>query len=459
MRTVSQACTEKGSTVHSVGSTSEDPAEACLANLGDPESEHVEDASSEDQGGAGERHSMPVHRGRARSQGPQDREASGDVESCEATQGAALLANRLAEGRPQHPQGDVPPLCDDGVRERQRRSSSSVETIATHLGAGPVVGGEDRRVPGRSGRSSIHRGAELSSMFAADDYSHEPADKRGLLGLHAFSCMQRNSPNRVRQEAGGEGAGHAEVNGGQGSGHEGSNTLPAKAAGQEGNYSSRWKSWLNGRFLGGGWQDADRRSLIGRGAQGEHQPDVGGSRDDQGDSHQQEASRDKAGADEGQGDVEGKGDLGHGQDGGDSGIGENPLTSASFVTEPMKRVLNHPEVYAAVDHGCRFGVKHPQTGEPMRKATLWFSTSREICDELGKRCKNEETRGHHSHAHCLGGASVTRHAGVYTREIAEAKCKGYVRMLKRKDPGRIRVMLRGRMRRMRNGEKTTEPVE
>ena len=42
---------------------------------------------------AGERHSMPVHRGRERS-----REASGDVESCEATQGIALLANRLAEG-------------------------------------------------------------------------------------------------------------------------------------------------------------------------------------------------------------------------------------------------------------------------------------------------------------------------------------------------------------------------
>ena len=128
---------------------------------------------------------------------------------------------------------------------------------------------------------------------------------------------------------------------------------------------------------------------------------------------------------------------------GDNAMGENPLTSASFVTEPMKRVLNYPEVYAAVG----------------RKATLWFSTSREICDELGKRCKNEETPGHHSHAHCLGGASVTRHAGVYTREIAEAICKGYVRMLKRKDPGRIRVMLRslaGRKRRMRDGEKTTE---
>ena len=83
---------------------------------------------------------------------------------------------------------------------------------------------------------------------------------------------------------------------------------------------------------------------------------------------------------------------------GDDALEENSLTSASFVTEPMKRVLNHPEVYAAVGHGCRFGVKHPQTREPMRKATLWFSTSREICDELGKRCKNEETPGHHSHA-------------------------------------------------------------
>ena len=141
----------------------------------------------------------------------------------------------------------------------------------------------------------------------------------------------------------------------------------------------------------------------------------------------------------------------------DDALGENPLASACFVTQPMKTVLNHPEVHAAVGHGCRFGIKHPQTNEPIRKATLWFSTSIEICDEIGKRCKNEETPGNHRHAHCLGGSHVTRHAGAYTREIAEAMRKGYVRILKIKDPGRIRVMLRAISAQIRR--KDLEPWE
>ena len=90
---------------------------------------------------------------------------------------------------------------------------------------------------------------------------------------------------------------------------------------------------------------------------------------------------------------------------GDDAVGENPLASASFVTPPMKRVSDHPEVYAAVGHGCRFGIKHPVSGEPIRKATLWFSTSREICDELGQRCKNEEIPDTTS-MHCVWAAHM-----------------------------------------------------
>ena len=135
---------------------------------------------------------------------------------------------------------------------------------------------------------------------------------------------------------------------------------------------------------------------------------------------------------------------------GSDALGENPLTSASFTAVPIANVLNHPDVYTAVGHGCRFGIAHAKSGKPLLKPTLWFSTSVEICDELGKRCWNETCPGHHEHDTCFGGAEVTAHAGVYTKQIAEAICKGYLRLLKRKEPSRIRVMLRGLSARIRN---------
>lgn len=129
------------------------------------------------------------------------------------------------------------------------------------------------------------------------------------------------------------------------------------------------------------------------------------------------------------------------QQGGDA-LGENPLSSVSFVQPPISRILSHPAVYSGVSHGCRLGIKHVRTGEPLKKPTLWFSTSPEICDELSVRCWNETVPGHHTHGLCLGGADKTAHAGKYTEDIAKAVHRGYVRMLKRKEPGRIRHMLR-----------------
>ena len=122
--------------------------------------------------------------------------------------------------------------------------------------------------------------------------------------------------------------------------------------------------------------------------------------------------------------------------GGDAS-GENPIASASFRTKPISNILSHPEVHAAVSHGCRLGIKHSVSKKPLYKPTLWFSTAMEICDELAKRCKKD-----HEHAVCLGGKEITEAAGAYTPQIAKAICKGLLRVMKRKEPGNVRNLLR-----------------
>lgn len=135
--------------------------------------------------------------------------------------------------------------------------------------------------------------------------------------------------------------------------------------------------------------------------------------------------------------------------GGDA-LAENPLRSASFQEEPMKRLLNHPEVYHSVGHGCRFGIKRVNSGELFLKPTMWISTSFEICEELSLKCRNIQNPGDDAHGVCLGGSHITQHAGRYTKQIAQAIHRGFVRALKRKEPGRIRQMLRLVSTRIRN---------
>ena len=137
-------------------------------------------------------------------------------------------------------------------------------------------------------------------------------------------------------------------------------------------------------------------------------------------------------------------------------LGENPLPSEAFKTKPIQNILNHPDVYVGVGHGCRFGIKNAKTGEPLLKPTLWFSSSIEICDELSLRCNRHEKGCFHEHGTCMGGKQITQHAGRYTREIAVAIHKGLVRTLKRKDPSRIRQIIRMLGNRLRNkeGDKT-----
>ena len=125
--------------------------------------------------------------------------------------------------------------------------------------------------------------------------------------------------------------------------------------------------------------------------------------------------------------------LGHGGD----ALGENPVGSQSFQQPPVQRIINHPEVTSRIGHGCRHNIRHVRSGRLLQKPTVWFSTSPEIVDELGLKCK-----GDHEHDVCLGGRDITQKAGQYTPEIARAIHKGFVKVMKRKDPGRIRVMLR-----------------
>lgn len=127
--------------------------------------------------------------------------------------------------------------------------------------------------------------------------------------------------------------------------------------------------------------------------------------------------------------------------GGDA-LGENPLNSHAFHQPNIKRILSHPKVYSGVGHGCRFGIKHYHNGLLLKKPTLWFSTSYEICDELSLRCENEKHPDHHCHGTCMGSPLVTAHAGRYTQEIAKAVHRGFIRLLKRKEPSRIRSLLR-----------------
>ena len=103
---------------------------------------------------------------------------------------------------------------------------------------------------------------------------------------------------------------------------------------------------------------------------------------------------------------------------GDDAVGENPKLSASFHEKPIKNILNHPSVHTATGHGCRFGIRHAESKKLLLKPTLWFSTSPEICDQLGLVCKNKEHPGDHEHDVCLGGSRITEHAGRYTKKIA-----------------------------------------
>lgn len=130
---------------------------------------------------------------------------------------------------------------------------------------------------------------------------------------------------------------------------------------------------------------------------------------------------------------------------------ENPLASASFRRPAIQRILCSPLVYAGISHGCRFNFRSSADGKLLRKPTMWISTSPEICDELSLRCPNTKTEKIHEHGECQGG-HVAKDDGRYTKEVAKAIHRGYVRLIGRKDPSRISRLLKAVSHRIRNGE-------
>ena len=120
---------------------------------------------------------------------------------------------------------------------------------------------------------------------------------------------------------------------------------------------------------------------------------------------------------------------------GDNALAEDPLPQGSFRDGPLQRIRNHPNVYAAIAEGLSRDVEGE---EPCNKSALWMSTSIEVCQELAQKCPVQSNEGARPLA-----------------RVAAAICKGYVRTLKRKDPSRIRRMLRqvaARIRGCRNPE-------
>eukprot|EP00438_Fugacium_kawagutii_P019541 Skav235674 [mRNA] locus=scaffold358:1207972:1219069:- [translate_table: standard] len=126
---------------------------------------------------------------------------------------------------------------------------------------------------------------------------------------------------------------------------------------------------------------------------------------------------------------------------------ENPLASQSIKEPPLQRILNHPKIYMGVSHGCQFNFRSSAAGLLLKKPTMWISTSQEILDELSQRCPNTKTHVVHQHGECQGG-SVARNAGKYTPELARAIHRGYIRLIKRKDPNRLSRLLLGVKKRL-----------
>ena len=132
---------------------------------------------------------------------------------------------------------------------------------------------------------------------------------------------------------------------------------------------------------------------------------------------------------------------------GDDALAENPLASHAFKEPPISCLLGQPGIFVGVSHGCRFNVRHVDTQELLKKPTAWISTSQEIADELSLRCENSHGHVTHTHGRCEG-KRVTEHAGRYTPEIARAIHRGFVKLMKRKDPSRIATLLKGVRKRL-----------
>ena len=127
---------------------------------------------------------------------------------------------------------------------------------------------------------------------------------------------------------------------------------------------------------------------------------------------------------------------------GDDVLTENPETSRARKHRIIKEMVNAGGVYQTIGHQCMYGLKHIYTGERLRKATWWASTSPEIIRELSRRCD-----GRHGHDQVLG-SRVSRAAGRYPRQLADAILRGLFKTLSRKEPARLVRLKRALERRV-----------
>ena len=125
---------------------------------------------------------------------------------------------------------------------------------------------------------------------------------------------------------------------------------------------------------------------------------------------------------------------------GNDALAENPLASYAFKEPPIKRVLEMPEVHVGVSHACRFNFRDPVNDQLIKNPTMWVSTSPEIIEAVSLKCINRAGNVDHCHRPCLG-SKVTSHAAQYTKELAKAIHKGFIKTMKRKDPDRLRQLM------------------
>ena len=114
---------------------------------------------------------------------------------------------------------------------------------------------------------------------------------------------------------------------------------------------------------------------------------------------------------------------------GDDALAESPVGDDLFRETAVRKLVDHPQVYTTVVSSSGGSDK----GLP--RSSLWMSTSVEVCEEIALRC-----------------TALTKESDRGPSKVAAAICKGYVKTLRRKEPSRIRRVLRQVAARIRGSE-------
>ena len=102
---------------------------------------------------------------------------------------------------------------------------------------------------------------------------------------------------------------------------------------------------------------------------------------------------------------------------------EHPKTSKAWQEEDVKKLMEMEGVYTCHTDMCAYGLK--VGGGPNLKPTTWLTNSKEIAEELQRRCSKD-----HEHVSLIGGKA--REAAIYPRGLCEAVVRGFRNYLKQK---------------------------